>query len=797
MNRIFTSLLMLCSYSMSAQEWRLAGTVKDNTGTPVVSATVSLLQASDSSWVQSSLTTENGEYSFDKVVNGKYLLDIQALGFVSKKLAVPESQSARLDVVLDKRAGTLDQVTVTASKPFIENGPGKMVVNVGSMVQAIGSTAYDVLVKSPGVTIDAQGNISIQGKQGITVLINERPTYLSGRELVDYLKSLPSDDVAQLELITQPSSRYDAEGSSGIINIVQKKNRKEGFNGSINITPGYGIYPTFHNNGRLTWKKGKLNSYINASYMEATGFLRADYKRDLVDDEKNILTHMEGDAFMKEHFSDAMVRAGADYDVNDKTIGGVLINYNYHPNTQLDESKDYITDVASSATFFSHALHERGFLRKRIAANAYLKNKINNKHNIITNADYTRNFTKSRQLLDNKNQKLSGEDLGNGLLVRSWTPTTIDAKSLKSDYTGELSKTTKIEAGVKCSYTTTDNNAMFDIYTPEGWVYDSARTNRFVYKENINAAYFSVNHQFGERWKTQAGLRMENTNTSGLQDIGNQYFERHFTNVFPTAYISYTVNKKNEVQLNCGRRINRPQYNRLNPFAEYISQYYYEIGNPELNPEITTDVELTHVYNSMLTTRAWYSKTTSGMNAVTFKDSKPNTAYRQFINIAEGSNTGLSASMYKKLLDWWEISINGWASYTSFYNANTKEHRSGSGWGVDLDSQFAFKDGWKAETHIGFTGPYQDGLYTRVKPAIWTSAGVSKKVLKDSGTIALNIEDPFLAYRHIWASNTGEVIANGQFKYHTIHYGLSFVYNFGRETNGKQRENVTDEAKRM
>jgi hypothetical protein len=203
------------------------------------------------------------------------------------------------------------------------------------------------------------------------------------------------------------------------------------------------------------------------------------------------------------------------------------------------------------------------------------------------------------------------------------------------------------------------------------------------------------------------------------------------------------------------------------------------------------------VYNSRLTTRAWHSKTTGGFTQVRFKDSRPNTTYRQPINIAEGTNTGMSSSMYKKLLEWWEVNINGWGNYATFSNADTKERSSGMSYGINLDSTFSFKNGWKAQTHIGFTGPYQDGLYTRVQSAIWTSAGVSKKIMRDSGTISLNIEDPLLAYRHTWAAATSNVIANGRIKYNTIHYGLSFVYNFGRETNGRQRENVTDEAKRM
>jgi iron complex outermembrane recepter protein len=801
MRYIFSAFLLLNAIVALAQEQVVKGFVKDNTAQPVAAATVSLLQAADSSWVQSEFTDDNGNFIFEKIQEGKYLVDVQEIGYVPSKMSVEVNGSiAPLEIVIDKNTNSLQQVTITANKPFIENSAGKITVNVSSSIAGSGSNVLDLLRKSPGVVIDGEGNISIAGKQGITVLINERPTYLSGRELSDYLRSLPSEDVEKLELITQPSARYDAEGSGGIINIVQKKNRKEGFNGKVTLTPGMGIYPTTHNNVNLAWKKNRLNMYANANYMRATGFMRGVYTKYLLDENSNIASRIEGEGFWKEIFSNDLLRVGVDYDMTDKTTAGMMVSGNYHPNTEVDLTTDAVDDIANNSHFYSKAYHEQGFLRKRVIANAYVKHQLNENSSIVTNADYTHSFSKSREYLRNTLEDKAGNELPGNLLVRSWVPAYIDAYSLKSDYNTDLNKKTKIEAGIKCSYTKTDNNAMFDVYSNNSgeWTNDTSRSNHFIYKENINAAYVSMNKELSDKWKIQAGLRAENANISGNQEVKNQYFERHTLSIFPTAYASYAVNKKNEFQLNYGRRIERPAYNNLNPFALYESQFSYSVGNPMLRPQMAHNVELTHVYNSMLTSRLSYSNTKNMINGVAYTDKEQaNVTYRKPENIAKENTTAMSVTMYKKLLAWWELSVMGYGYYSEYYDGLADARRYGTGYGVNVDSQFNFKGGWRAESHISFLGRRQEGIYAVAEPAVYNSCGVSKKIFKDSGSVSLNIEDPFFTYRYNWTAGSELLQATGRIQHNTMHYGLSFIYNFGRENGAKQRDNNNDEVRRM
>ncbi len=797
MRYIFPVVLLFHTFVATAQEHALKGIVKDDAGKPVVAATVSLLLASDSSWIKTEFTDDKGSFLFEHIQQGKYLADVQAIGYEHVKTPVSIPGNPLPLTITVKKNNSLEEVTITANKPFIENGLGKMIVNVGSSVAGKGSNAYDLLRKSPGVVVDESGNISLQGKQGITVLVNERPTYLSGTQLTDYLKTLPSDEIDKLELITQPSAKYDAEGSGGIINIVQKKNRKKGFNGTATVTPGIGVYPSMHNNAMVTWKKNRLNLYVSGNYMQATGFLRSSYQRELYDDNGGLETVINGGVFMKERFSDALLRTGADYDINEKTTAGIMVSGNYHPNTEVDDATDAIQDVQTNSVFYSKAKHDRGFLRKRIVVNAYLKNKPDDKNSIVTNADYTQYAAMGWQYLDNTNEDAAGNILPGNLQVRSRTPFAIDAVSIKSDYTGEYSKHTQLEAGIKSSYTQTDNNAMFDMYTGSAWINDTARTNHFIYRENINAAYASLNKEINNKWKLQCGLRAEHTHISGRQLANGEHFERNIVSLFPTAYAAYTINKKHEVQLNYGRRIHRPQYNALNPFPVYTSRYHYKTGNPALQPQMTHNIELTHVYNNMLTTRVYCSQTNNVINDVLYKDEQPDVTYRRPENIAKQNTAGMSVTMYKKLLDWWELSVMGYGFYSGYYDEATTKHKQGNGYGFSIDSQFVFKNGWRAESHINIMGRRQEGIYAVMEPAVYSSCGVSKKVFKDTGTIALNMEDPFFAYRYNWSTDSGGVEASGSTKFHTLNFGLSFIYNFGSESAEKQREHTSDEVRRM
>jgi hypothetical protein len=795
---LYAVLCTLCATSAYAQTYPVSGSVKDNAGAAVPTATVTLLLVADSSWVQSELTDEQGKYLFEKIASGKYIMDVQALGFDNKKFPVEVGDKAiAFEATIDKQANNLEEVTVTATKPFIENTVGKMIVNVGSSAVGIGSNALDLLRKSPGVTVGENGSISIQGKQGVVVLINERPTYLEGEELADYLRSLSSDDIASIELITQPSAKYDAESSAGIINFVQKKNKKEGFNGNATASIGQGVYPHGNGNFNLTYKKKKLNSYLSGSGRKAVGFARRWHERDILDDNGNIAGEVDGETFLKEVFSDVLVRTGADYDATGKTTVGVFVSGNYHPNTEVDIATDLIRNPATGNTITNNSVHQQGFLRKRVLANAYVKNTIDDKNSITTNADYTYSFSKSRQYLNAQNTDNDGNKVSEDLNIRSWVPFTIQAYSLKSDYSGDVTKNIKIEAGVKTAYAVTDNNAMFDKYENDDWVVDNGRTNHFTYKENINAAYVSMNATVNDKCKLQGGLRAEQANIEGYQEVNDQSFERNTLSLFPTAYVSYTLDKKNELQLNFGKRIERPSYNWLNPFPNYTSQYHYETGNPDLKPLIAHEVELSHVYDGKLTTKCSYTHEENMINGVPHKSNIPNVTYQMGENIASINTGSMSVSMYRKLLSWWEISVMGYGFYSDYHDELADERRYGHGYGAHIDSQFSFKNGWKANVQMNYMGRTQEGVYAVMKPAMYNSFNVSKKLFKDSGTISLNVEDPFFVYRYNWEVDNDAVRATGSTKHNTMSVDLSFKYNFGRNTGAKARDNVSDEAKRM
>lgn len=694
--------LVFCSH-VYGQPFLIEGTVRDNKAIPLETATVSLLQAKDSSWISSELTDSMGYFYFHSMA-GKYILDVQLEGYSRLKVPIAITGNMQIaDIFLVKQSEALKEIVVSSRRQYIETGQGKTVLNIAGNTNTAGANAYDMLKRSPGVTIGMDGNISMQGKQGVVVYIDDRPTYMAGKDLEDFLKSLTADNIAQLELITQPSARYDAAGNAGIINIKQKKQKKQGINGSLISTIAQSVYPYTSHNGSLNYNTGKFNLYTTGGYLINTSYLKTKTTRVIMNDAGDTASNIRTDYFIRETLSDYFLRTGVDYTVKDGLTTGVMLVGVYHPNEETDRAVTAIADHTTSTTYSNFSLADKGFIRKRAEGNVYLNGKISKDHNLRLNADYLYNKTSYRQYLSSRHYNVSagGSSPGN-IDIRSKQPFITDAISLKADYTGKVGDVS-LESGLKHSSVVVDVNAIFDVYH-DNWVHDTIRSNHFIYHEQISAAYISANKNLNERWKVQIGLRTEQAVIRGEQVVQHQSFRTNKLSLFPTAYIAYAANEKNQFDLNYGRRIERPHYRALNPFADYSLLYFYEKGNPRLLPAFAHNIELKHSYDKFITTTANYNRTRGLFYRVQKRDSATGGVYLTPENNASSHTVTMSLQVYKKLIEQFELTVSGMGYYSAYDGSINGEdiHTTAASGNVALDTVSRFKNGWAIQTNINY-----------------------------------------------------------------------------------------------
>lgn len=807
MKRILFAVLPLLSgligHAQSAA--KISGIIIDGNKKTVESATISLLQAKDSSLKKFSVADKNGHYKFDGVGVGNYLVSVTAIGHTkaySEPVLIKESTSTvilkPIEIVPFPKA--LAGVTVTAKKPFIEQKIDRTLINVESSVSNAGATALEVLEKSPGVTLDKDGNISLKGKAGVMVMMDGRPAYLSGADLTNYLKNLPASAIDQIEIMTNPSAKFDAAGNAGIINIKSKKNRQKGLNGIATSGYSQGIRPRFNNTLNLNYRTGKINLFANANYNHNNNAQRLDILRNYSDaGTKTLRAIFEQTSHLHHQSDNSSLKIGADYFANKTTTLGVVASAFVNPENQWGTNTSYLKNsvgVVDSIVYSESSTKER-WTNKSVNLN-FRKQLDTTGSEVTSDLDYitygSRNNAHFSNLSYEPDWTKKGADYLHGNL-----PVQINIYSGKVDYSHRLKEEGRVEAGLKTSYVNTDNDAnYFKVYgTTE--VMDSTKTNHFKYTENIQAAYLNFNKSI-KKLAVQAGLRYELTSYRGLQygspDLvkhPDSSFHKTYSSLFPTLFVSYQADKNNQFAVSLGRRIDRPQYQALNPFLFFLDRYTYEAGNPFLKPQFSNNLELTHSYKNRLTTTVNYNRTKNEINE-TFETVGYATIVRK-ANIATQDAAGISVSAQMAVQKWWNAMIYTNLNYTKFRGQLYGEalHIEATNLTMNINNQFHFNKGWSAELSGFYRGK---GIWGQIvtKPMGQVSAGVSKQVLKEKGTFKFNVRDVFRTNApqgHISMNNVEAYFKN---TFDSRVANLSFSYRFGKPVKGAQPRRKTGGA---
>ncbi|MHA4844862.1 TonB-dependent receptor domain-containing protein [Flavitalea antarctica] len=753
---------------------------------PVEGATVSLLRAKDSATIKLSASDKAGTYSFDNLAEGSYLVAVTVVGHkkaISPVIAISSQQpSAKVpDFRMIPLSGDLASVTVSAKRPLIEQRIDRTIVNVDASITNVGTTALEVLEKSPGISVDRDGNISLKGKEGVLIMVDGRPTQLGGADLVNLLRSMSSNQLDQIEIMTNPPARYEAAGSAGIINIKTKKAVKAGLNGSASITYSQGKYPKTNEAFNFNYREGKVNLFTNLSHNYQKRFSTIMIDRNIWSangTSVDKIFNQRSDRVSTGNSYSAKV--GVDFFATKKTTFGAVVNLNTRDMASVNPN---ITRISTGSKVFqsiTNAAVENQSDWQSLNTNFNFRTILDKKGKEITaDVDYFKYGTDNDLYMVNSYTDAAGNPYTKSDTLTGLLPQDIDVYSARVDYLHPIKKGARFEAGIKSSVVRTDNNASYDSIQYGNVVHDVTRSNHFIYEENINAAYVNLSTPLSKKISAQFGLRLENTNAKGTQVTTGENFERHYTQLFPTAFFQYKANEKNNFGANFGRRVSRPSYQSLNPFIRFIDRYTFSQGNPNLKPSISNNIELSHTWKNQITTTLNYTNVQGIIQEII--QQKGEEAYNMPSNVSSLNQFGIAVTANTPINKWWtsNININVYNDRYKGVISNTPIDLAATSFVINGTQQFKLTKTLTAELNGRFRNGWLEGIM-KVKAIGFIGAGISQQILKNKGTIRLTARDIFYTQKLKGVTRYGNVDVELRQVAETQVVSLGFSYNFSK-----------------
>jgi len=785
----------------------ITGQCIDQADKPLPFSTMLLLKASDSTLVKGAVADAEGTYLFENIAAGHYRLSAQQVGYTKTRsnefVLDADHLAIKMPVLkLAEEQRKLAEVTVVAKRPFIEQQVDRMVVNVENSAVAAGNTLLEVLEKAPGVTVDQQNeDIKVRGKSGVIVEIDGKRSYLSTQELMNLLRNTPSDNVEKLEVITNPSSKYDAAGNSGIINIRFKKNKNVGTNGTFTVGLGQTLQP----NGRgrasaslnLNHREGKVNLFGTYSVGQYNNFNGNDlYRR--IPYQGNV-TYFDQHTSRISSSQNHNFKAGIDWSMSKKTtVGALFSGFTDTWNQPNGESNTDILnqDLAVTRRFITNTATSRSLTN--LNGNLNIKHQFNtNGRELSVDVDYVTYDGQSNNLLGTQYFTPNGTPSNRPDSVRNLMPSGINILVGKVDYAHPLANG-KFEAGLKASRVESDNNLTFETKT-DNWAVDPTRSNRFIYTENISAAYVNYSTKLSNKTQLQTGLRLEHTNSVGNSVTLNDVRERTYTNLFPSVFLTHQLDTNNAISLNYSRRIDRPNYQNLNPFIFFLDPYTYQQGNPNLRPQFTHSMQLTHTFKQAFITTLAYSRITDAiLSEVPHQIPAENKTYVTTENIDNQDNINLTVSFPIKFTKWWQMQTNLSAFYNrykSYYNDQLVDMAQTS-WNVYSSQNLTLSKTLSVEVSGFYNGKSVYGFFLN-QPQGALSIGIQKQVWEKKGRFSLNINDLFWTNQFRGVAQFQDIDLRIHSFWQSRVVRASFTYRFGNQNvkAARQRNTGADDLK--
>ncbi|MCV9389023.1 TonB-dependent receptor domain-containing protein [Reichenbachiella ulvae] len=792
---VLSSLTFLAK-AEDARKFTVSGKVVDASNQQALGyATVSIHNKSTDELISGTITQESGTFNFE-VKPGSYYLEVKFISYQSKKIEVVVNNSdVRVgSIPLSEDSKQLKEVVVEGRKEQVEFSLDKKTFNVGENVSNVGKNASDILDNLPSVQVDVEGNVSLRGNDNVNILIDGKPSGMAGMSNQDALRMLQGNMIERVEVITNPSAQYDAEGTGGIINIVLKKDAKRGLNGTFGLDLGYPnlIRP----NASINYRSGKFNFFAGAglSYRRYNGYgesFSKYFELDSITSQIDSTYSTDRDRRHDRGGISQNYRIGADYFINDNnklTLTGI---YNIGDETNntaivyedydINDSLNYVTNRKDKETEDESLTeislnYEKTFSQEEHKLTAYFQYRDNSE---LEQSDIIETTTNPKK--EDLNQKVRNDEGENTQLFQL-------------DYIHPLSENSKFEIGTRTSIRNIRNNYQLDSLNGTVWERDERFSNDFEYQENIYAGYII----YGNKWNQfsyQLGLRVEATDIETKLQSENlvDRNEKNYVNYFPSLHLTYEINEDQNFQLSYSRRLRRPSFRNLNPISSFSDNRNFRIGNPDLDPELTDSYEVGYLQNWQTGSfygGIYYNHTTDEIDRLSFPSTDPDESgviYSQLFNLATEDAYGFELNVSQDLTDWWVVNgdFNIYRRITSGEAEDKDFYADARSYSARVNSKIKLPQDIDFQTNLNYRGPQNTTQGKRL--AYYTvDIGATRDFFDGNATLTASVQDLFNTRKWRNESADAEFESKSVFQWRSRQFTLSFTYRLNRQKERKE-----------
>lgn len=769
----------------------ITGTIIDKQSKkPVEFATIVIQKKSDETVIDGSVTDTKGKFSVGKIADGEYVISYSFIGY-AKKTSQPfiidaQHRSVNLgELFLESSFQELNNVEVTAEKSTFTSSIDRKTFNIGKDIMTTSGTASELMQHIPSLQVDIEGNISLRGSENVLILINGRPSSLMGANRAAVLQQMPANTIEKIEVITNPSAKYKPDGTSGIINIVLKKNKDLGFNGSVITNLGN----DWRSNASLTtnYNSGRFNIFASYSIRQDERLRLTNDFRQRKDNLSNILSTTQQNVSDMSHPLSHIVRTGIDFNLNEKNVFGVSGSYNYRSFVRYETNSNYISDAEGIATSdYDRSRRDPEFEKDLEFTTTY-------QHIFSEDHELNIDFTTSKSAEEENNHYST-------LYRIPVIPTTLDntlidqggrESQLLIEYKNPFSDNTKFEAGYVLESAINDQTFFGEFYNPSTslWIKDIQKSNHFKYNQNVHALYSTIEHTMG-KFGFLAGLRAEQAFiTSHLittdSTIPNNYFK-----IYPTLHLSFKATENNEFQLNYSHRVNRPEGDELNPFPEYQDPLNLRVGNPHLKPEDIHSLEAGYSYKQNKTTfiSTLYDRYTYNGKTEIIKYLNDSVLLTTRENLSKSNSIGLELILSTEIgkATTLNLSSNTYYNRIDASSLGYSNNKSNFVWNINMNANTKITKTTVFQLNTNFTSTRLTPQ-GKILPTFFINMGVRQDLWKRKASLILTVSDVFNTLRNTTELNTPILYDKSIRKRSPRIIYTGFVFNFGK-SNAKQKE---------
>ncbi|MCC3153618.1 TonB-dependent receptor [Hymenobacter sp. BT770] len=794
---------LLPLFSQAQSRGTLTGTATDDKGAAVSFANVVLLDAATTALITGIAADVDGKFALPTPAKGTYVLKLNMLSYAPLQtpafdVSGPSFSKDFGRLVLHPDAQQLQEVQVRAVRPTVTKDADKLIVTVAGSALAGGSTALDVLTRAPGVAVDQDGNLQLNGKAGVQVLIDGKRTYLTGKELQNLLQSMSAENLRDLEISTSGSAKDDAAGSAGVINLTLKKNTMSGLSGSAYAGYQYSTLHGYSAGTDLSYRQGRWNATVGVDLARRTRFRTLAMHREFRGETRTSTFDQNG---REEGLRDVpALRLGADYALSPRHSLGASLNLTQRNANDNFSTGSLLRDGSAANDLFIQARNHTDGHFANGTANLHYAGRLDTVGTSLSaDVDYARLSSTSSSTFRNDYDSLGHPGQGYTTRLSSENPVAYTIYAAKLDFSKPLGRQTKLELGAKASHVASDNEVRFYTGSDAAAPLDATRSNHFLYQETVYAAYASLATHFGKTWQVQGGLRAEQTLTNGHSLTLAQTTGRNYLNLFPTVSVQQQVSADYQVGYSYSRRLDRPRYESLNPFIFYLDPYSWIKGNPGLKPQYTSSFEVSQTLKQQYNLVLGYATTQGYMAEVPEQHAADKTTVFQQQNVQRFRSLSATVLAPVRVAASWQMSNHATLAYQRFELPLSGLALRNQQLLVQLQSTQTVQlpRGLRLEVNSGYQGPMAYGLY-RLQANWWVDAGLKRAFCHDKLDLSLSATDLFRTRRIRGAANiNGNVNAFDQYTgTQSLRLTLRYRFQHGQQAAARPRNSELEELRR-